>query len=169
MYTIQIIKCTLDKCYCVYYINCRVYTITISNCTLYTLQNVHHTCTLYSSCRYPDYTSPGTQGTHILPTWSKHTYNALPCTALNLTALFCTSLYCTALVCTELHWYAHRGTAQQSCKKRVLRVLQNLIFLIFSAKFVQYSTKFLSLNMQIWNNFKNTIFTACKGCKLCKY
>ena len=39
----------------------------------------------------------------------------------------------------------------------------------FFPKFVQFSAKFISLNVQIWNIFKNTIFTDCKWCKICKY
>ena len=58
---------------------------------------------------------------------------------------------------------------RQSCKKRVLRVLQNLIFSQFSAKFVQFSAKLLSLDMSIRDNLENIIFTACKWHKLCKY
>ena len=40
---------------------------------------------------------------------------------------------------------------------------------LFSAKFVNFSAKFGSLNMQIRNNFKNVIFIACKWRKICKY
>ena len=36
-------------------------------------------------------------------------------------------------------------------------------------QFHRLSAKFLSLNMQIRNNFKNTILTANKTCKLCNY
>ena len=40
----------------------------------------------------------------------------------------------------------------QSCKKQVLQSLQNYFF--FFAKYVQFSAKRLSLNVQIENNFK---------------
>ena len=50
----------------------------------------------------------------------------------------------------------------QSCKKRVLQVLQNPILFSFSDKFVQFFSKFISLNVQILCNLINTIFTACK-------
>ena len=39
----------------------------------------------------------------------------------------------------------------------------------FSAKFVNLSAKFGSLNVQIRNNFKNNIFIACKRSKTFKY
>ena len=55
------------------------------------------------------------------------------------------------------------GAYQQSCKQWVLRVLR------FGRQIALYSAKFKSLNVQIWNNFNNTIFTACKWCKLFKY
>ena len=38
-----------------------------------------------------------------------------------------------------------------------------------SSKFVKFSGKFGSLNVQIRNNFKNIIFIACKWSKICKY
>ena len=54
----------------------------------------------------------------------------------------------------------------QNCKKPVLKVLQNLIFFLrLSAKFTSCPPNFLSLNVQI----RNTIFTACKWCKIFKY
>ena len=39
----------------------------------------------------------------------------------------------------------------------------------FSAKFVNFSAKFKSSNVQIRNNFKKIIFIACKWSKICKY
>ena len=56
-----------------------------------------------------------------------------------------------------------------SCKKQVLQVLLNSIFFSFSAKFVQFSTKYFSFDVEIRKHLKNIIFTACKWCKLCKY
>ena len=38
-----------------------------------------------------------------------------------------------------------------------------------SAKFVKFSAKFGSLNVQIRNNLKNIIFIAFLWCKVCKY
>ena len=38
-----------------------------------------------------------------------------------------------------------------------------------SAKFVKFSAKLESLNVQFWNNFKNIIFIASKWWKICKY
>ena len=58
---------------------------------------------------------------------------------------------------------------EQRCKKQGLRVLQNSTFLRFFANFVRFSAIFFSLNVQIRNTLKNTIFTACKWCRLCKY
>ena len=37
------------------------------------------------------------------------------------------------------------------------------------AKFVQFSAKYESLNVQIRNNVKNILFIACKLSKICKY
>ena len=43
------------------------------------------------------------------------------------------------------------------------------LFERFSSKFVIFSAKFGSLNLQIRNNFKNIIFIACKWSKICNY
>ena len=54
--------------------------------------------------------------------------------------------------------------------KRELHELRGVqLFKRFSAKFVNFSVKLESLNVQIRNNFKNVIFIACKQCKICKY
>ena len=42
------------------------------------------------------------------------------------------------------------------------------LFFRFSAKFVNFSAKFESLNMQIRNDLKIVIFIVCKYCKTCK-
>ena len=42
-------------------------------------------------------------------------------------------------------------------------------FFRFLAKFVKFSSKFWSLNVQIRNNLENVIFISCKWYKLCKY
>ena len=46
---------------------------------------------------------------------------------------------------------------------------QPQLFKRFSAKYVHFFAKFLSLNVKIRNNLKNIIFIACKWCKLSKY
>ena len=43
------------------------------------------------------------------------------------------------------------------------------LFIRFSAKFVNISTKFRSLHVQIRNNWKQLFCLACKWCKISKY
>ena len=57
----------------------------------------------------------------------------------------------------------------QTWKKQTPWTLRSSTFKRFSAKFVLFSAKFDSLNVQIRNNFNNVIFIAYNWCKICKY
>ena len=52
--------------------------------------------------------------------------------------------------------------------KKELRELHRVKLKKKIFKFVKFSAKFGSLNVQIKNNFKNIIFIACKWSKICK-
>ena len=61
------------------------------------------------------------------------------------------------------------GSLRQTGKKGVHEFREFQFLNRFSAKFVLFSAKFGTLNVQIRNTFKNIIFIGCKWCKICKY
>ena len=94
---------------------------------------------------------------------------------LTLTFLHSFALFGT-VQCSAVRWRAVQCSSSKcsagQCSSRVVKNKfyrsSSIIFFRFSAIFVQFSVKLLSLSIKIRNKVENIIFTACKWCKLCK-
>ena len=58
---------------------------------------------------------------------------------------------------------------RQTWKNELHELRRDNVFTGFSSKFVKFSKKIGSMNVEIRNKFKNNIFIACKLSKICNY